>query len=252
MALIKCPNCGKPVSDKAIACPNCRYTLNHDIHSVATYSVYSQPSEKLGLKTMLNISGILFVIFAFLSAIVTFLKVNSDLFTTVFLSLISITAFRFPLLGLSLLLITKKSTIKTISMCCLALVFLWEVYVSLGYIIIVLTHYNLIECNDTLYRFLTSQVLTPQEIPQIVYLLISLLFLLFISACIYKYRKTFILIPLSLVAVLLVKDVILVLNLLTINSIFIAIFDVCISLLYGFWFMIISKKSWHKLVNSQQ
>lgn len=84
MALIKCPNCGKPVSDKAIACPNCRYTLNHDIHSVATYSVYSQPSEKLGLKTMLNISGILFVIFAFLSAIVTFLKVNSDLFTTVF------------------------------------------------------------------------------------------------------------------------------------------------------------------------
>ena len=28
MALIKCPKCGKEISDKAIACPNCGYPMN--------------------------------------------------------------------------------------------------------------------------------------------------------------------------------------------------------------------------------
>lgn len=29
MALIKCPECGKEVSDKASACPNCGYRISH-------------------------------------------------------------------------------------------------------------------------------------------------------------------------------------------------------------------------------
>lgn len=29
MALIKCPECGKEISDKANSCPNCGYPLNH-------------------------------------------------------------------------------------------------------------------------------------------------------------------------------------------------------------------------------
>lgn len=28
MALIKCPECGKEISDKASACPNCGITMN--------------------------------------------------------------------------------------------------------------------------------------------------------------------------------------------------------------------------------
>ena len=37
MALIKCPECGKDVSDKAVRCPHCGMPLN-EIHSVTQES----------------------------------------------------------------------------------------------------------------------------------------------------------------------------------------------------------------------
>ena len=30
MALIKCPECGREVSDKALSCPNCGYPISQD------------------------------------------------------------------------------------------------------------------------------------------------------------------------------------------------------------------------------
>ena len=34
MALIKCPECGKEISDKATACPNCGYPIDGKCRSV--------------------------------------------------------------------------------------------------------------------------------------------------------------------------------------------------------------------------
>ncbi len=44
MALIKCKECGKEISDKAVACPNCGYPLKHPVPNYADiklgYDIY--------------------------------------------------------------------------------------------------------------------------------------------------------------------------------------------------------------------
>ena len=36
MAIIKCPECGKEVSDRAAACPGCGYPINQGAQAVST------------------------------------------------------------------------------------------------------------------------------------------------------------------------------------------------------------------------
>lgn len=44
MALIKCPECGKEISDKAVSCPNCGYPLE----------IYSKESEKIPVQKSIS------------------------------------------------------------------------------------------------------------------------------------------------------------------------------------------------------
>ena len=46
MALIKCPECGKEISDKAKACPNCVYPLDSKRISGAYCSAFILPFMK--------------------------------------------------------------------------------------------------------------------------------------------------------------------------------------------------------------
>lgn len=51
MALIKCPECGKEVSDKATNCINCGYPLNEPVVNSTNYSnnKYNYSSSSLPL-----------------------------------------------------------------------------------------------------------------------------------------------------------------------------------------------------------
>lgn len=48
MALIKCPECGLSISDKAAACPNCGYPLHPAPEPVEYELTRSNPSESKG------------------------------------------------------------------------------------------------------------------------------------------------------------------------------------------------------------
>lgn len=47
MALIKCPECGKEVSEKAIACPNCAYPISQENYANSTNSSSNTDINKL-------------------------------------------------------------------------------------------------------------------------------------------------------------------------------------------------------------
>ncbi|MBO6092564.1 MAG: zinc ribbon domain-containing protein, partial [Oscillospiraceae bacterium] len=47
MALIKCPECGTEVSDKAIACPKCAYPIQQGIVDVSGRTVKVDSSKEL-------------------------------------------------------------------------------------------------------------------------------------------------------------------------------------------------------------
>ena len=64
MSLIKCPECGKDISDKAQSCPNCGYVLN--IFSCKNEDDISK--AKTGKKTGLFVFAFIFV-FAIASGI---------------------------------------------------------------------------------------------------------------------------------------------------------------------------------------
>jgi len=66
MALIKCPECGKQISDAAAACPNCAYPINQQRQQAP--QVIEQTGKKW--KGLQLISGIIFIIglFMFFSA----------------------------------------------------------------------------------------------------------------------------------------------------------------------------------------
>ena len=48
MALIKCPECGLSISDKAAACPNCGYPLQPAPEPVEYELTRAYPSESKG------------------------------------------------------------------------------------------------------------------------------------------------------------------------------------------------------------
>lgn len=249
MSITNCTNCRTPISDKAIFCPKCGHSLNSASLSVYAASVENRSADKFGLKAMLNISGILAITSSVLWAValfLIFLKVNSDLFPTIYWIIMSIIAYRTPLLGFSLLLLAKKSAIRKVLICCLMLLLLWCVYISLGNIIHPLAYYNLIEYSDPLYLFLSSQ-----DIPQAVNLLVDSLFIFFIGGCIYLYRKTSIIIPLILYLALIIIGVPFDLNITTFDTTMSTIFAI-IKLVYGLWFALVSNKTWLELVKSQQ
>ena len=249
MSITNCTNCRTPISDKAIFCPKCGHSLNSASLSVYAASVENRSADKFGLKAMLNISGILAITSSVLWAValfLIFLKVNSDLFPTIYWIIMSIIAYRTPLLGFSLLLLSKKSAIRKVLICCLMLLLLWCVYISLGNIIHPLAYYNLIEYSDPLYLFLSSQ-----DIPQAVNLLVDSLFIFFIGGCIYLYRKTSIIIPLILYLALIIIGVPFDLNITTFDTTMSTIFAI-IKLVYGLWFALVSNKTWLELVKSQQ
>lgn len=47
MALIPCPNCGQPVSDKAVRCPNCNQPLTPVQSGAQPYSQPAQPTQPM-------------------------------------------------------------------------------------------------------------------------------------------------------------------------------------------------------------
>ena len=65
MALIKCPECGLSISDKAAACPNCGYPLQPAPEPVEYELTRSNPSEsKIGkfLRACVWVDGIVLII----------------------------------------------------------------------------------------------------------------------------------------------------------------------------------------------
>lgn len=55
MALIKCPECGKEVSDSAIACPSCGFPVKDCTYDIIVTDIGT--NEKLALSTMAKIIG---------------------------------------------------------------------------------------------------------------------------------------------------------------------------------------------------
>ena len=60
MALIKCPECGKQVSDKAQSCPNCGYPLKAEIKNPPTFTEDLTKVKKAGwwVALLLSLSGL--------------------------------------------------------------------------------------------------------------------------------------------------------------------------------------------------
>lgn len=74
MALIKCPECGLSISDKAAACPNCGYPLQPAPEPVEYELTRSNPSEsKLGkfLRACVWVDGICLIIWTIIVAFCT-------------------------------------------------------------------------------------------------------------------------------------------------------------------------------------
>ena len=46
MALIKCPECGKEISDKAKACPECGYELKQNVEATKQESFFKKNKTK--------------------------------------------------------------------------------------------------------------------------------------------------------------------------------------------------------------
>lgn len=71
MALIKCPECGKEISDQAQSCPNCGYPINNaqqppvaDFQTSDTATTASPPPKKKGALKIALAIGVLVVIAA--------------------------------------------------------------------------------------------------------------------------------------------------------------------------------------------
>ena len=57
MALIKCPECGRQVSDKAAACPDCGYPINSSIQSHAESTKPKYDNENFDSSKFRPVSG---------------------------------------------------------------------------------------------------------------------------------------------------------------------------------------------------
>jgi len=66
MAMIRCPECQKPISESAYACPGCGCTLTPDI--AATQKVKKQQSEQVAL---IVVGGIFLLTIVFCSGVLT-------------------------------------------------------------------------------------------------------------------------------------------------------------------------------------
>ena len=67
MALISCPSCGKPLSDRAYKCPHCGYMqINHNKESVEDTPI--DDNFKFGLKVFIYIITIILIIICVFAA----------------------------------------------------------------------------------------------------------------------------------------------------------------------------------------
>lgn len=64
MALIKCPECGKEISDNAKNCINCGYVLKEENNTAQPQTVIVAPEKGLFAKKRLNIGTIIFLVFS--------------------------------------------------------------------------------------------------------------------------------------------------------------------------------------------
>lgn len=65
MAMIKCPECGKEISDQAVSCPNCGYVLKKEPDVKRTK--LSAAKKNVGAGTAYIVVGVaIFVVFCFL------------------------------------------------------------------------------------------------------------------------------------------------------------------------------------------
>lgn len=64
MALIKCPECGKEISDTAKNCIHCGYVLKEDNNTVQPQTVIIAPEKGKSAKKSLNIGVIIFLVFS--------------------------------------------------------------------------------------------------------------------------------------------------------------------------------------------
>ena len=76
MAMINCPECGKEISDKALSCPNCGYSLNSNENYNISYQEYfvkkKTPGKGFGIAGMvLGIIGVVYSTMIFLSTLGT-------------------------------------------------------------------------------------------------------------------------------------------------------------------------------------
>lgn len=75
MALIKCPECGNQISDKAESCPKCGYELNKkETPTTSDNKVASSFMNKGNIKYILIILAIIVAGFLFLIKIITILE----------------------------------------------------------------------------------------------------------------------------------------------------------------------------------
>ncbi len=64
MALIKCPECGKEISDTAKNCIHCGYALKEDNNTVQPQTVIIAPEKGKSAKKSLNIGVTIFLVFS--------------------------------------------------------------------------------------------------------------------------------------------------------------------------------------------
>ena len=82
MAMINCPECGKEISDKALSCPNCGYSLNSNENYNISYQEYfvkkKTPGKGFGIAGMvLGIIGVVYSTMLFLSTFFSLLMTES-------------------------------------------------------------------------------------------------------------------------------------------------------------------------------
>ena len=74
MAMINCPECGKEISDKALSCPNCGYSLNSNENYNISYQEYfvkkKTPGKGFGIAGM--VLGIIGVVYSTMLLLSTF------------------------------------------------------------------------------------------------------------------------------------------------------------------------------------
>lgn len=236
MALIPCPSCGKPISDKATQCPHCGKNFTN-----VTLCIDNQRLTlwQLILWVMLKVSGIAYIMYLIPPAVIelhTQDVFSSDFglkcFELIYPLVLCYTYSGYIAMLLAFFVMTMTVNSKTILN---ILSFLWI----------------------TLLVYVICILFVPDIISNNVWLSYRILKLIFLGLSMYKLAKT----PFALPLILYIISSICKLIIIHIDAtVFSPEFNRIISLaeyiifplIWGIYYLTISKSSWRKLFNSQQ